>query len=169
MSLLLLLGGARSGKSRLAVRLAREDGASVLFIATAEARDEEMSERISQHRAERPSEWHTLEEPLRLREAIETAPAESCVVVDCLSLWVANLLERGDDAEAAATEAARSAARREARTIAVTNEAGLGIVPATPLGREYRDVLGRVNAIWAEAADEAYLVVAGKALRLADV
>jgi adenosylcobinamide kinase/adenosylcobinamide-phosphate guanylyltransferase len=170
MSLLLLVGGARSGKSSLAVRLADGHGVPVVFIATAEARDDdEMAERIALHRAERPAGWETVEEPLRLLEALGSAPAESCVVVDCLSLWAANLLERGHEVEDAATAAAAIAARRSAPTIAVTNEVGLGVVPATPLGRTYRDVLGRVNAIWADAAAESYFVVAGKALRLSDV
>jgi adenosylcobinamide kinase/adenosylcobinamide-phosphate guanylyltransferase len=170
MALALLVGGARSGKSSLAVRLAGDHDLPVVFIATAEVReDAEMAERIALHLAERPANWETVEEPLRLQEALEAAPAESCVVVDCLSLWVANLLERGDEIESAAAAAASSAARRSAPTIAVTNEVGMGVVPATPLGREYRDVLGRVNAIWAEAAAESYFVIAGKALRLGDV
>ena len=170
MALLLLIGGARSGKSSLAVRLAGEHAVPVVFIATAEARDDtEMADRIALHRAERPAGWTTIEEPVRLRESLEAAPAESCIVVDCLSLWVANLIERGDDAEEDAAAAAKVAADRSAPTIAVTNEVGMGVVPATPLGRAYRDVLGRVNAIWAGAADESYFVVAGKALRLGDV
>ena len=169
MALVFLVGGARSGKSRLALRLAEDHGRPVVFIATGEAGDEEMTERIARHRADRPSEWLTVEEPLRLRESLEAVPAESCVIVDCLSLWVANLLERGNDVEDAATAAANVAADRASPTIAVSNEVGMGVVPATPLGRTYRDVLGRVNAIWAEAADESYLVVAGKALKLGDV
>jgi len=169
MALVLLIGGARSGKSSLAVRLAGDHGVPVVFIATAEARDDdEMSERIAHHRTERPADWQTIEEPLRLRESLGAASAESCVVVDCLSLWVANMLERGDDVEEAAVASAKIAADRSAPTIAVTNEVGMGVVPATPLGRAYRDVLGRVNAIWAEAADVSYFVVAGKTLRLSD-
>ena len=168
MGLVLLLGGARSGKSRLAVRLAAESGLPVVFVATGEAGDEEMAERIERHRAERPASWETVEEPLRLRAALEAAPADACLVVDCLSLWVANVLERAD-VETEATAAAAVARGRTAPTIAVSNEVGLGVVPATPLGREYRDVLGRVNAIWAEAADKSYFVVAGKTLALGDV
>ena len=164
MSLVLLLGGARSGKSRLAVRLASEAGAPVVFLATGEAGDEEMADRIARHRAERPAGWTTVEEPVGLREAVAAAPPDATLVVDCLSLWVANVFE-SREVEAEAREAAALAAART--TIAVSNEVGLGVVPATPLGREYRDVLGRVNAIWAEAADEAYFVVAGRVLRLA--
>ena len=170
MSLMFLIGGARSGKSSLAVRLAAESGAPVVFIATGEPGDAEMAERIARHRAERPTGWQTIEEPLALRSALEAAPRKSCVVVDCLSLWVANLLEDGaGGVEEEARAAAAVAAARAALTIAVTNEVGLGVVPATPLGRAYRDVIGRVNAIWADAADEAHFVVAGKALRLGDV
>jgi adenosyl cobinamide kinase/adenosyl cobinamide phosphate guanylyltransferase len=170
MSLVLLIGGARSGKSSLAVRLAAEAGAPVVFIATGEAGDAEMEERIARHRAERPETWQTVEEPVALRAALEAVPADSSVVVDCLSLWVANLLERGaGDVEQESAAAADAAAARAAPTIAVTNEVGLGVVPPTPLGRAYRDVLGRVNATWAEAASESYFVIAGKALRLADV
>jgi adenosylcobyric acid synthase len=158
-----LLGGARSGKSALAAELAG-DG-PVTFVATGTAGDEEMAERIALHRAERPAGWITVEEPVALRDAV--ASAEGTVVVDCLSLWVANLFEAGwadADVEAEAAETARVATGR--RTIAVSNEVGLGVVPATPLGRRYRDVLGRVNASWADAAEDAYLVVAGRALRL---
>jgi adenosylcobinamide kinase/adenosylcobinamide-phosphate guanylyltransferase len=170
MSLTLLLGGARSGKSRLAVRLASESGAPVVFIATGTPGDEEMADRIARHRAERPGAWETVEEPFQLNAALESAPGGSCVIVDCLSLWVANLLERGDaDIDEQAATAAAEAAGRQALTIAVTNEVGLGVVPATSLGRLYRDVLGRVNAIWTEAASESYFIVAGKTLRLGDV
>jgi len=162
MSLVVLIGGARSGKSSLAVRLAAESGAPVVFVATGEARDAEMEERIARHRAERPAGWETVEEPVDLHGAIESAPPEACVVVDCLSFWVANLLEQGTDPDL-------HVPLRNGPTIAVSNEVGLGVVPVTPLGRSYRDVLGRVNAAWASAADEAYFVVAGKALRLGDV
>jgi adenosylcobyric acid synthase len=161
-----LLGGARSGKSALALSLAG-DG-PVTFVATGTAGDDEMAERIERHRAERPAGWVTVEEPVALRDAV--AAAQGTVVVDCLSLWVANLLEAGwadAEVEAEAVAAAQVAAGR--RTIAVSNEVGLGVVPATPLGRRYRDVLGRVNASWAAAAEDAYFVVAGRALRLEEL
>ncbi len=168
MALRLLIGGARSGKSALAVRLASEWRGEVVFVATGVAGDEEMADRIARHRAERPVAWRTVEEPLRLREVLLDAPAESCVVVDCLSFWVANLGDAHSpgEIEAAGLAAAEVAAARKGRTIAVTNEVGLGIVPVTPLGRAYRDVLGRVNATWAAAAAETFFVVAGKFLRL---
>jgi adenosylcobinamide kinase/adenosylcobinamide-phosphate guanylyltransferase len=169
MSLTLLLGGARSGKSRHAIRLAAAEGQDVCFVATAEARDPELADRIARHRAERPLDWPTIEEPVELREAIERAPASAVIVLDCLSLWVANLLERGwsdEEVEAEAGETARIVAARGSLSVAVSNEVGLGIVPAFELGRRYRDVLGRVNAAWADAAEHAFLVVAGRLLTL---
>ena len=160
MTLVVYVGGARSGKSRLAVERAAAAGAPVVFVATGEAGDEEMAERIARHRAERPAEWQTVEEPLALERALRDAPTDATVLVDCLSLWVANVGEADGEALAAATA-------RPGLTIAVSNEVGLGIVPANALARDYRDTLGRVNAAWVAAADEAYFVVAGKTLRLA--
>jgi adenosylcobinamide kinase/adenosylcobinamide-phosphate guanylyltransferase len=154
MTLVVYVGGARSGKSTLAVRRATEEGAAVTFIATGEAGDEEMAERIERHQRERPSEWTTVEEPVDVHGAVASVPPGDTVIVDCLSLWIAN---GGDGAVLAP---------RPGLTIAVTNEVGLGIVPVNALARAYRDDLGRVNAAWVGAADEAYLVVAGKTLRL---
>ena len=169
MSLVVLLGGARSGKSTLALELAAEAGAGVTFLATAEALDDEMAARIAAHHAERPVDWVTVEEPLELGRALDAVEPRSTCIVDCLTLWVANLLIRGDDertvVDAAAT-CARQAAVRPGLTIAVSNEVGLGIVPATPLGRTYRDVLGAVNKAWVGEADRAGFVVAGRLLRL---
>jgi adenosyl cobinamide kinase/adenosyl cobinamide phosphate guanylyltransferase len=164
VTLVVLVGGARSGKSRLAVEQARTAAAPVTFIATGEAGDDEMAARIERHRAERPAEWTTVEEPVELAAALAAVPGDDTAIVDCLSLWVANLGE--DGVETASTEAARLAAARDGLTIAVTNEVGLGIVPANELARAFRDDLGRVNAQWVEAADEAWFVVAGRKLRL---
>ena len=169
MSLVVLVGGARSGKSRAAVDLARANPADVVFVATAEALDDEMAARIAAHRDERPEGWTTVESPFELERAIAAADGAATCVVDCLSLWVSNLLLRGDgpDAiEAAARACARFAAVRPGLTVAVTNEVGLGVVPATPLGREYRDLLGTVNRIWVEASERAAFVVAGRLLPL---
>jgi adenosyl cobinamide kinase/adenosyl cobinamide phosphate guanylyltransferase len=110
-----------------------------------------------------------VEEPVQLHEVLRRVPIDACLLVDCLSLWVANLLEAGwqDDAvEEEATALAAAAASRAALTLVVSNEVGLGVVPETPLGRRYRDVLGRVNAIFAEAASEPLLVVAGRKVSL---
>jgi adenosyl cobinamide kinase/adenosyl cobinamide phosphate guanylyltransferase len=160
VTLVVLIGGARSGKSRLAVELARDEGRPVTFVATGWAGDEEMAERIARHRAERPAEWSTVEEPRELARALSAVPAGDTAIVDCLSLWVANL------EGAAPAEPAELAAARDGLTIAVTNEVGMGIVPDNSMARQYRDELGRVNAQWAGLADEAWLVVAGRRLRL---
>lgn len=167
--LILLLGGARSGKSDLAVRLAAAQPAPVILIATAEAGDSEMAERIERHRDERPVEWDTVEAPLELEDAIGQVPADHCVIVDDLTLWVANMLADHDqlEIETLAGQAAWAAAARPGVTIVVSNETGLGIVPDNALARRYRDLLGRVNSSWAEAADESYFLVAGRLLALA--
>ena len=169
MALTLLVGGARSGKSALAVRLGECSLRPVVFVATAEPSDAEMTERIQRHRAERPDDWALVEEPADLHRAFAEVGADDFVVVDCLTLWVSNLLQRGskpDTIEREAAVVAGLAACRPGPTVAVTNEVGLGVVPATPLGRAYRDVLGRVNAIWAAEARDAVFVVAGRLLRL---
>jgi adenosyl cobinamide kinase/adenosyl cobinamide phosphate guanylyltransferase len=165
VTLVVLVGGARSGKSRLALDRATQEGAPVVFVATGEARDEEMADRIQRHREERPAEWQTIEEPVELERALQGVPSGATAVVDCLSLWVANVFETRPVEELAAG-AARVAAARSGLTIAVTNEVGFGIVPDNALARAFRDALGWVNAMWVEAADEAYLVVAGRTLRL---
>jgi adenosyl cobinamide kinase/adenosyl cobinamide phosphate guanylyltransferase len=171
MPLTLLLGGARSGKSALATRLAAAWAGPVALVVTAEARDAEMAERIRRHRAQRPAAWQVLERPLELEAALAEAPADALVVLDCLTLWVSNVLEQGlTDAqvERRAAAAAAAAAARAAPTVAVSNEVGAGIVPAGALARRYRDLLGAVNTIWAGAAEEALLLVAGRAVPLLD-
>src|SRR5207237_8543611 len=126
MTLVVLVGGARSGKSTLAVQRARAQGGPVTFIATGEARDEEMAERIARHQAERPPEWTTVEEPVELGRALAGVPGDHAVIVDCLSLWIAN---GGDGAVPAA---------REGRTMAVTNEGGPGSGPPHAVARAAR-------------------------------
>ncbi|MDX6422979.1 MAG: adenosylcobinamide kinase / adenosylcobinamide-phosphate guanylyltransferase [Gaiellaceae bacterium] len=166
MSLTVLLGGARAGKSALALELARNQCAPVVYIATAEAGDEEMASRIEQHRKERPEAWRTVEEPVALRSALASVEADTYVVVDCLTLWVANLLARGDDVLPEAEAVAELAAGRRGPTIVVSNEVGLGIVPASPVAREYRDLLGAVNAAFVSKAKDTAFVVAGRAIPL---
>jgi adenosyl cobinamide kinase/adenosyl cobinamide phosphate guanylyltransferase len=165
MPFVLLLGGARSGKSALAVEIAVRSGAGVTYVATAEARDEEMAARIARHRAERPAAWTTVEEPLALLEAVRSAPAGDQLVVDCLTLWVSNLVVRGvsgADVVAAAGEVAEALAGRAAGAVVVSNEVGLGIVPANHLARDFRDTLGSVNAVLAARAERAAFIVAGR-------
>jgi adenosyl cobinamide kinase/adenosyl cobinamide phosphate guanylyltransferase len=167
----LLLGGARSGKSDLAVRSAASSGRPVVLVATAEARDDEMADRIERHRAARPHGWTTLEVPVAVGRALETVRPDAFVVLDCLSLWVSNAIEAGVDDDAIVDDARAIASRLRDRggpAAVVSNEVGLGIVPVNPLARRYRDLLGRVNVTFADAADIAYLCVAGKALRLTD-
>lgn len=167
MVMTLLLGGAASGKSRTAATLAGRTGLPVTVLATAEALDEEMAARIARHRRERPDGWSVIAEPLDLIGAVERA--RGATIVDCLTLWVSNLLgyELGDEEIAdRAHAAAKACAARSAPTIVVSNEVGSGIVPMNPLARHYRDVLGRVNATFADEADVVALMVAGRAVRL---
>ena len=173
MPLTLLVGGARSGKSSVAVDIGHRHeaaGIAVTFVATAPELDDDMARRIERHRAERPSTWRVIEAPTELARALDEV-GDGLAIVDCLTLWVSNLMLRGDDdeaVEALAVEAAERAARRPAPTVVVTNEVGMGIHPETELGRRYRDLLGRVNATWGDAADTTLLLVAGRAIELGD-
>lgn len=180
--LTLLLGGVRSGKSARAVTIAADQQGSgrVLFVATAEALDDEMRARIRAHRRERPPAWDTLESPLALAAELDRAIAEqrapyAVIVIDCLTLWVSNvLLSLSDDEDADGIISTRVAELLDVRTrtsggthwIVVSNEVGLGVVPPTSLGRRYRDLLGRANQMVAAAADDVTLMVAGLELAL---
>lgn len=167
MSLTLLLGGARSGKSTLAVKLAERTGRPVTYLATAAAGDDEMAARIAAHRAERPRHWDTVEDPTPTPTTLAVVDPSRLVVVDCLTLWVANVLDRSDDEILAQGVALAGAlAQRPGGAVVVSNEVGSGIVPADPATRRYRDLLGMVNAAFAERADPALLVVAGRVLPL---
>jgi adenosylcobinamide kinase / adenosylcobinamide-phosphate guanylyltransferase len=160
----LVLGGARSGKSRFVVA-ALSDRRRVTFVATAQAGDTDMAARIARHRAERPAHWLTVEEPLALVPRLGALAREAdCVVVDCVTVWVANLLLRGDpdrDILAAGDELAAIAARRLVDLTLVTNEVGEGVVPSTADGVRFRDLLGFVNQRLAAACDRVTLMVAG--------
>lgn len=157
----LVTGGARAGKSRFVVNEVA-DG-PVCFVATAEALDAEMGERIVRHRAERPAEWSTIEAPVELPQAIVAAPP-GAVIVDCLTMWVSNLLLR--ERPLPLDELVEALLAREGEAWVVTNEVGLGIVPDNPLARRYRDELGRCNQRVAAVADRVSLLVAGLPLRL---
>jgi adenosyl cobinamide kinase/adenosyl cobinamide phosphate guanylyltransferase len=167
-----LLGGARSGKSAFALQLARDHGGGggVAYIATSPHidGDAELDARIELHRRERPAEWTTIEERHDLIGALESA-GTAFAVVDCLTLWVSNLMWRGDD-DTAIVAAARAfgdaAARRHAPVVVVSNEVGMGVHPPTEAGRRYRDVLGWVNQAVAAAADTTLVLIAGRALPL---
>ena len=170
MALVLLLGGARSGKSAMALRLASGSNAPVSFIATASAGDEEMAERIRRHQEQRARQWKTVEAPIEVAEAIRATPAGDFIALDCLTLWVSNLMGQGATAEAIETAASEIVTELRGRDcVVVTNEVGLGIVPVNELARSFRDVLGGVNALFAAAADRAVLMVAGRALDLASI
>ena len=171
--LTVLTGGARSGKSAAAVAAAEASGAPVTFIATAEPGDDEMAERIARHRARRPARWTTLEAPQNLMRAVEKVDPADTIIVDCLAIWATNRMlgePRPSDAdiEAEAARLARRLARRPGLSLVVTNEVGSGVVPPTPLGRDFRDLLGLVNQAVVRAAGSAYLVVAGRLLLLND-
>ncbi len=167
-TLTLVLGGARAGKSNYAQRLAA-GGGRVLFVATAEAGDEAMKERIEAHKLARPQDWDTLEEPTDLAGALApVADRYDTILLDCLTMWVSNLFLSGQDIGAGQgkvlpevrklLEAYRGG---EASWIVVSNEVGMGVVPPTELGRIYADELGRVNQVVASQADAVYLMVAG--------
>lgn len=171
MAFTLLLGGARSGKSDLAVRLATSSDRPVVVVVTAEPRDDEMAERIRRHRAARPPGWTTVEAPLGLEDTLGGLPADAFLLLDCLSLWVSNAIEAGASDERIEEEGRAIAGKlgaREAPAVVVTNEVGLGIVPVNELARRYRDVLGRVNAGFADATSHAYFVVAGRVIPLGE-
>jgi adenosyl cobinamide kinase/adenosyl cobinamide phosphate guanylyltransferase len=167
MGFVLLLGGARSGKSDRAALLATESRMRVTFIATATAGDDEMTERISRHRFARPAVWSTVEAPLDLLAAVASTPPDHFVVVDCLTLWVSNLLGAGISAAEILARAEQAAGELAARPgVVVSNEVGLGIVPANELARTFRDALGGVNAAFARCAARSVLMVAGRSLEL---
>ena len=172
--LILVLGGARSGKSTFAERLARRRGGRVLYVATAEAMDEDMERRIMAHRQQRPEEWQTLEEPLELTSVLPPVLGgyDTCLL-DCLTLWASNLLLSMEGNPNAEQEIQAAAGRlldvyeqSSATWIMVSNEVGLGVVPPSRLGAVYRDALGRVNQAVAARADRVYFMVAGLALEM---
>jgi adenosylcobinamide kinase/adenosylcobinamide-phosphate guanylyltransferase len=167
--LLLIGGGTRSGKSDFALAQARRLGRRRLFVATARAGDTEMAERIRLHRRTRGDDFDTLEEPLTVPESVCRATGCDVILLDCLTLWLANLLLEGlSPDEILGRVAALSAALRgqPAHAVVVTSEVGLGLVPETPLGRTFRDVAGLAHQRLAAAADEVYFAVLGVVLRL---
>ncbi len=167
----LVLGGARSGKSRYGLSLAENLPAPRLFLATGEARDAEMAARIAAHQAERGPGWETSEVPLELPEAISRGQGQyGVILVDCLTMWLANLMLREDssaeDPNAAGQRLLALLSRVATPTLFISNEVGLGVVPDSPLARRYRDLLGWLHQQVARAADLVVLVVAGLPLRI---
>lgn len=173
----LIIGGARSGKSTYAQELALKTGGAVLFVATAEAGDEDMRKRIEMHRKLRPPDWVTLEATTHIgNQIIKNIGKAQTVIIDCITLLINNIFMQYDDktdADLAEKEVVAEIKelldcidRSDARFIIVTNEVGLGLVPADRVSRLYRDVLGRANQMLAEHADEVYLLVAGIPLKV---
>jgi len=170
----LVLGGARSGKSTHAEKLAAGTlfGAAprpAIYIATAEAGDVEMATRIMAHRARRGGAWTTIEEPLKLGEALLAAQGHGQpILIDCLTLWLSNLMHAGHDLDETTDDLVQTLAEIAPPVVFVSNEVGLGIVPETPLGRAFRDAQGRLNMRMAERADRVILMTAGLPLALKD-
>lgn len=168
-----LLGGARSGKSLLSEQLASLDAqrldCGVTAVVTAEPIDDEMQDRISRHQQDRPAGWSTIEAPYGLVEAVTAIPATEIVVVDCVTVWLTNLLVRGDEIEAIEQQAQALAdviAARPSPSYVVSNEIGLGLVPGDKMSRSFRDLQGRANQALSTTLDRAVLVVAGRLLPL---
>ena len=165
--MIFITGGARSGKSDAAASIlsGRED---VVYIATGTPSDDEMVARIETHQRQRPHGWRLIEEPENLEGILDSVDGGPPIIIDCLTLWLANLLETTADEEILSQSLTASglAAARHSTTIVVTNEVGSGLVPMDPIGRRFRDLQGRVNRMWAAASDQAFLVVAGRMVTL---
>ena len=159
--LTLVLGGARSGKSRHAEALVTALPQPWLYIATGEPRDNEMAARIAEHRARRGSDWQTIEAPRDLATALALVPAGAAVLIDCLTLWLSNVMLAGADIDAETVLFERSLVGRTGPVVLVANEVGLGIVPENALARRFRDAAGRLNQRLARLADGVVLLVAG--------
>jgi len=169
--LILITGGARSGKSRFAQKSADAMKGRKLFLATAQALDEEMKSRIEKHKKERPSGWDTIEEAQHLNAAIKDCGGKyEVVLIDCLTMWISNLLAHNSFSESEILKEVRTLIAHcktiQSTVIMVSNEVGSGIVPASRLSRQFRDIVGRANQEVASIADEVYLVTAGIPLKL---
>jgi len=177
--LILITGGARSGKSRYAQEMAEKSGEKVLFVATAEGLDDEMRGRIAKHRQQRPTIWRTLEAPLNVSNRLQAAAGDiQTIIIDCITLLVNNVFTRGCDGDSidmtliqeklsAEIDGLLDCVKKtDALFIIVTNEVGLGIVPDNYMARSYRDLLGGANQQLAKASDEVYLMVSGLPLRV---
>ena len=165
--MIFLTGGARSGKSKLAVEIAERSGQPVRYVATAVASDDEMEQRIGAHRQSRPDSWTVVEAPLELIDAVSGIDAGEFLVVDCITLWISNLMLDYDDTTILRKVGGVAEALTGRRmTVVVSNEVGSGLVPMDPIGRRFRDLQGAANQCFAAASDRTYLVIAGKTLEL---
>jgi adenosylcobinamide kinase/adenosylcobinamide-phosphate guanylyltransferase len=166
MTIILIIGGARSGKSLRAESRARSFRGQPIYIATAEALDGEMRERIVRHQARRGNDWIEREAPLALVEALDANDGGGARLVDCLTLWLSNLMHANRDCSQEAATLAEALRRQKSPVVLVTNEVGLGIVPDNALARAFRDAAGLLNQMIARVADEVEFVVAGLPMRL---
>ncbi len=166
MPVILVTGGARSGKSTRAETRVSEFAGRPVYIATAEALDEEMHERIARHRTRRGNDWIEREVPIALVAALDETDGAGARLVDCLTLWLSNLLHAGRDWRTEAERLAAALVRQRSPVVLVTNEVGMGIVPDNALAREFRDAAGLLNQTIARVADEVEFVVAGLPLRM---
>ncbi len=165
--IVLILGGARSGKSGFALKTASGIPGRKAFIATAQALDAEMEQRIARHKAARPDEWQVYEEPVNIRDLIARIHGSyDVLLVDCLTLWISNLMLGNDDVEDRARSFIDTLSACRSSVFIVSNEVGLGIVPDNRLAREFRDAAGTLNRMLGEVADEVYFVVAGLPIRM---
>lgn len=173
--IIFITGGARSGKSGFAEKRAREFGAPLGYLATAQTLDREMDERVRRHRERRGGEWHTIEEPIHLSQALARSDGHyQAILVDCLTLWISNLLFKYEDAADNIEERIQEDLQRLKSTllgmvtpvILVSNEVGMGIVPDNALARLFRDIAGTANQVLAAAADEVHAVISGIPLKL---
>jgi adenosylcobinamide kinase/adenosylcobinamide-phosphate guanylyltransferase len=164
---MLVLGGARSGKSAYAEKFVTESGLEPVYVATAASGDAEMAERIAEHRARRAPAWRTIEEPERLEATLSAKAGEGrALLVDCLTLWLSNLMLVGADIETRTRALCEAIQRSPGLLVLVSNEVGLGLVPDNALGRRFRDAQGRLNQAVAEIADRVVLMAAGLPLFL---
>lgn len=163
MAITLIGGGSRSGKSSFGLAYARKHGGRLAFVATAQALDDEMRDRIAKHRADRGADFTTCEEPLMLASLLSSLKGSfDVIVVDCLTLWLSNLLLSGEECLANRFgELVASASQTQSRVVLISNEVGCGIVPENPLARRFRDEAGRLNQVVAGAAAEVYWMVFG--------
>ena len=164
--IILVTGGARSGKSAIAERLIETLGRHPVYIATAEPRDDEMAARIATHQTQRGSHWTTVDAPLELEEALTQTNGQGPRLVDCLTLWLSNLMLADKKWQAAGDALAGALGRQTSPVILVTNEVGGGIVPDNKLARDFRDAAGLLNQRIAAVSDEVYLAVSGLPLQL---
>lgn len=174
IKLIFILGGARSGKSAYALKLAEAMASKKLYLATAQALDKEMAEKIKKHKKQRGNNWTTIEEPIKLADVIRGDKKHDVILLDCLTLWVSNLMSKESGVRSQKSEVIykninqliSTCKKSKANIVVVSNEVGLGIVPDNPLARKFRDIAGIANQKMAEAADEVYFVAAGMPMRM---